>query len=425
MPQKFLIKFAFFKYGLIWRMVMPFLRLNSRLADGYDQRTLKKEMPSKADIWIQAASAGEAYLAEEIVNRFESRKPLRILLTSGTRQGVDILSRTVNALSGKNSISCRVSFFPFDSPFVMEKAVKNISPKVMVLLESEMWPGHLSTLKKYGCRTVVINGRMTEKSLKKYLLWKSFWNSIKPDMIYAISKEDAGRFGKLFGSEMVEVMPNIKFDRFGGKETDSISENPLEKIITGDTPFTVLGSVREEEEPLVEKIILDITKRKPETVIGLFPRHIHRIKHWSDALDRMSIKWALRTNTAKPAVKGSVILWDTFGELVHAYKYAGAAFVGGSLAPLGGQNFLEALNCGVIPVTGPFWDNFSWVGSEILNEGLLRVAENWQGVSDALVEIIEYPPSRDKVISEAGKYMKSRQGGAAFTCRIIEGLLEK
>ncbi len=404
---------------------MPFLRLNSRLADGYDQRTLKKDMPSKADIWIQAASAGEAYLAEEIVNGFESRKPLSILLTSGTRQGVDILSRTVNALSGKNNISCRVSSFPFDSPSIMEKTVNNINPKVMVLLESEMWPGHLFALKKYGCKTVVINGRMTDKSLGKYLLWKSFWHSIKPDMIYAISKKDAGRFGKLFGSKMVEVMPNIKFDRFGSDETDFRSGNPLEKIITRDTSFVVLGSVREEEEPLVEKIILDILKRKPETIIGLFPRHMHRTKHWSNALGRMNIKWALRTNTAKPAENGRVILWDTFGELVHAYKYAGAAFVGGSLVPLGGQNFLEALNCGVVPVTGPFWDNFSWVGSEIVNEGLLRIAEDWRGASDALVEIMNNPPSREKVISEAGKYMKSRQGGAAFACRTIKDLLEK
>ena len=425
MLQGFLIKSAFFIYDLCWKMILPVLRLNKRLAEGFDQRTLKNNAPSKADIWIQAASAGEAYLAEAIINKFKSDRPVKVLLTSGTRQGVDILQHSINAVPRENNIIGHASFFPFDQPAVMEKAVKNINPKVTILLESEMWPGHLSALKKYGCQTIIINGRMTDKSLEKYLLWKSFWNSIKPDMIYAISKEDAGRFGKLFGSETVEVMPNIKFDRFGGDGTDSLSENPLEKIITGDTPFVVLGSVREEEEHLVEKIILDILKRKPETIIGLFPRHMHKIKHWSDALGRMNIKWALRTNTAKPAVKGSVILWDTFGELVHAYKYAGAAFLGGSLAPLGGQNFLEALNCGVIPVTGPFWDNFSWVGSEIVNEGLLRVAGDRQGVSDALVEIMENPPSREKVISAAGKYMKSRQGGAAFACRVIEGLLEE
>ncbi|MDP3285267.1 MAG: hypothetical protein Q8M56_12630, partial [Desulfobacterales bacterium] len=70
-------------------------------------------------------------------------------------------------------------------------------------------------------------------------------------------------------------------------------------------------------------------------------------------------------------------------------------------------------------------DNFSWVGYEIVNEGLLRVAEDWRGASDALVEIMNNPPSREKVIFEAGKYMKSRQGGAAFACRIIKDLLEK
>ncbi|RPJ14306.1 MAG: 3-deoxy-D-manno-octulosonic acid transferase [Desulfobacteraceae bacterium] len=425
MKQDFLIKTAFFKYELIWKMVMPFLRLNSRLADGYDQRTLKKDIPSKADIWIQAASAGEAYLAEEIVNRFESEKPLSILLTSGTRQGVDILSRTVNALSGKNNISFRVSFFPFDSPSIMEKAVKNINPKVMVLLESEMWPGHLLALKKYGCKTVVINGRMTEKSLKKYLAWKSFWNSIKPDVICAISEEDAGRFGKLFGSDNIKVMPNIKFDRFGKEDAANGIADQVGKILGKDSSFIVLGSVREEEEPLVEKVILDILKRKPKTIIGLFPRHLNRTERWSDALTLMNIRWALKSGMAEPAKKGSVILWDTFGELANAYRHADAAFLGGSLAPLGGQNFLEALNCGVIPVTGPFWNNFSWVGHGILDEGLLRTAKDWQGVSDAIVEIAEKPPSREKVISDAGKYIKSRQGGTVFACHVIKNLLEE
>jgi len=398
---------------------MPVLRLNNRLAEGFDQRALKKDAPSKADIWIQAASAGEAYLAVEILKNMSFSRPVDILFTSGTRQGLDILGSTAARIDTKN-ITARTSYFFFDQPAVMEKAVKNINPEVMILLESEMWPGLLHALKKYGCKTIIINGRMTEKSLKRYLLWKSFWNSIKPDMIYAISNEDADRFGKLFGSELVKVMPNIKFDRFGDGKTDSGSENPLEKIITGDASFMVLGSVRKEEEPLVEKIILDILKRKPETIIGLFPRHMHRIKHWSDALGRMNIKWALRTNMSKPAVKGSVILWDSFGELVHAYKYAGAAFLGGSLAPLGGQNFLEALNCGVIPVTGPFLDNFSWVGREIVEEGLLRVAKDWQDASNALIEYISNPPARDKIINAADRYMKSRQGGAAFACRVIE-----
>ncbi|MDP2863825.1 MAG: hypothetical protein Q8N95_13635, partial [Desulfobacterales bacterium] len=85
----------------------------------------------------------------------------------------------------------------------------------------------------------------------------------------------------------------------------------------------------------------------------------------------------------------------------------------------------EALTCGITPVIGPSWDNFSWGGREIADEGLLRVAKDRQDASDALVEIMENPPSREKIISAAGKYMKSRQGGAAFACRVIEDLLLK
>lgn len=425
MQQNYLIKLALFKYNLIWNIVMPFLRLNGRLADGYDQRTLKNAEIRKADIWIQAASAGEAYLAGEIIERLEPGKNTNILLTSGTRQGIDILLKYVNYPDKGKGIVCRVSFFPFDSPSIMENAVKKIAPKVMVLLESEMWPGHLYALKKKRCKTIVINGRMTEKSLKKYLVWKSLWNSIKPDMFCAISKEDAGRFAKLFGSGNVKVMPNIKFDRFGKEKQAEGLQDTVAKILEKGSSFIVLGSVREDEEPFVGKIVSDILKRKPETVIGLFPRHMNRIPKWNSYLSRMNIKWALKSEMTKPAGKGSVILWDTFGELSNAYKHADAAFLGGSLVPLGGQNFLEALNCGVIPVTGPFWNNFLWVGSEIVSEGLLRVAEDWQGVSDALIQIIESQPPREKIISDASNYIKSRKGGAEFACDMIRGFLDK
>jgi 3-deoxy-D-manno-octulosonic-acid transferase len=423
--MNFLIKLALFKYDLIWKMVMPFLRINGKLAVGYDQRALKNTEIRNADIWIQAASAGEAYLAIEIIEKLKPEKSTSILLTSGTRQGFEILSQFADSLDEGENITCQVSFFPFDSPSIMKKAVKKIVPKVTVLLESEMWPGHLSALKKHGCKTIVINGRMTEKSLKKYLIWKSFWNSIKPGMIFAISGEDAGRFAKLFGSEFVKVMPNIKFDRFGKEKSANGIQNGVANILGDGSTFIVIGSVREEEEPFTEKIISDILKHKPETVIGLFPRHMNRISNWSNTLTRMNVKWALKSGMTKPAEKGTVILWDTFGELSSAYRYAHAAFLGGSLVPLGGQNFLEALNCGVIPVTGPFWDNFSWVGQSIADEGLLRTAKNWQGVSDALIEISENPPAREKVISDASKYIKSRQGGTALACHAIKSLLHE
>jgi len=406
-------------------MFIPRLSLNKRLAEGYEQRILNQKL-SEADLWFQAASVGEAYLAIELIKNLKPEFPTRILVTTNTKQGLEILERSIiNILREQRGINVSAAYFPFDKPSIMKEAANQVCPKIMVLLESEIWPGLLYTLKKYACTTIVINGRIAEKSLKRYLVWPSLWRALRPDKIFAISEDDAGRFAKLFGPKNVTVMPNIKFDRLGYTESFSQKAPPLEKIIASDTCLIILGSVGREEEAKVEKIILDIRRRQPNTVIGLFPRHLQRIKHWRHTLSRLSIPFILRSNAETLVPSGTIILWDTFGELNFAYRHSNAAFVGGSLAPLGGQNFLEALTGGVIPVIGPYWDNFYWIGNEIVNQGLVRIALNWKQVADILIENTKEPPSHEDVINKALMYLKNRQGGTAHACSIITEILNK
>jgi 3-deoxy-D-manno-octulosonic-acid transferase len=102
---------------------------------------------------------------------------VKILVTSNTSQGVDILNRGLaDHKKAKEKIKAAVGYFPFDKPALMRKAVGAIRPAVMVLLETEIWPGHLRALKNYDCRTIIVNGRITEKSLKRYLLWPLIWD---------------------------------------------------------------------------------------------------------------------------------------------------------------------------------------------------------------------------------------------------------
>jgi 3-deoxy-D-manno-octulosonic-acid transferase len=307
----------------------------------------------------------------------------------------------------------------------MKKAVSQVCPKIMVLLESEIWPGLLYALKQHGCITIIINGRITQKSLRRYLAWPSIWRTIRPDKIFAISEKDASRFAKLFGFNNVNVMPNIKFDRFGYTENLSDTSDTLELIIAPGTYLIILGSVRQEEEPAVEKIILDIRRRQPNTVIGLFPRHLQRIKCWENALDSLSIPFILRSNAKTHVRPGTVILWDIFGELNFAYRQSTAAFVGGSLSPLGGQNFLEALTSGVVPVIGHSWEDFYWVGNEIITQGLVRIASDWREVADILIENTKKPSSHEDVLNKALVYLKKRRGGTAQACSIITEILNK
>jgi 3-deoxy-D-manno-octulosonic-acid transferase len=219
-------------------------------------------------------------------------------------------------------------------------------------------------------------------------------------------------------------MPNIKFDRVASVATSADNQNTIENLVPGSLTFAVLASVRRQEEPLIKQIIDEIFRSRPETVIGLFPRHLHRIQSWQETLNQAGIRWSLRSEAKTPATAGTVILWDSFGELLPAYELCKSAFVGGSLSPLGGQNFLEALICGTRPVIGPSWENFIWVGAEIIEAGLLRVAGNWQEVVALLLKDMESSPPRDEIIKKSLEYIKERQGGTVKACRAISALME-
>jgi len=411
-------------YDLSWRMALPWLKLNQRLAEGYDQRAWKDALPVAADLWIQGASVGESFLALELLKNLQIERPIKILLTANTRQGIDILDQALPALlSGRNQIQAGVRYFPFDKPSIMAAAVAAIRPKCMVLLEAEIWPGLLRALKAQRCRSIIVNGRITDKSLNRYHLWPSIWKTLRPDRVLAISAADADRFGWLFGRDGVDVMANIKFDRMTPSGAVDDEHGAIKSILPAGAPFLVLASVRQEEESEVKEIVREIARKQPQAVMGLFPRHIQRLRYWQDALTGLGRRWVLRSAVSDPVSAGTIMLWDTFGELMPAYRLAHAAFIGGSLAPLGGQNFLEAIISGVIPVSGPSWQNFAWVGQEIIDVGLLRIADDWRQAAALILRDIEAPRSRAEVIETAHRFFETRRGGTDQACRAIEAML--
>ena len=417
-------KTAFGLYDLSWRIALPWLKLNHRLAEGYDQRALKDKLPGVADLWIQAASVGESFLALEILKNLQVEDPIKILLTSNTRHGIDILDQALPGRIGdRNQIQTAVRYFPFDKPSIMSAAVAGIRPKLMVLLETEIWPGLLQALKAQRCKSIIVNGRITAKSLNRYHLWPSIWQTLQPDKVMAISAADADRFERLFGPAGVEVMGNIKFDRMAPSSSVDDDHIKIASILPADSPFAVFASVRQEEESDVKKLVHEIARNQPQAVMGVFPRHIQRLKYWQGELTQLGRRWVLRSAVSNPVSAGTVILWDTFGELMPAYRLAQAAFIGGSLAPLGGQNFLEAIISGVIPVIGPSWENFAWVGTEIIDAGLLNVADDWRQAAVLILQDMEAPRPRAAVIETAHQFFETRRGGTNRACRQIEAML--
>lgn len=417
------IRAALRLYQLAWVLAIPLLRRNTRLQQGLSQRLLH-EMPPPADLWIQAASVGEAQLAREILLHLQPLIPLRILLTTYTSQGREILEKLKEEVGQKTpTVTIETAFFPFDHPGLMERAVTAIAPRLLLLLESELWPGLLHRCRQRGVAVLVANGRMSAKSLRHYLLWPGLWQALRPRQILAMSSEDATRFATLFGSEGVETVPNIKFDRIG--ELPPATDNPLANLFPPEdsTALIVLGSIRQEEEEDVLRMIDTLQMAAPQAIIALFPRHMHRIEPWGTRLANRP--WRLRSELTGPVEAGSIVLWDTMGEMLPAFRLARAAFIGGSLAPVGGQNFLEPLQCGLRPVIGPHWSNFYWIGREIFTQGLVCQAKDWQEAARLLVEHTAQQPQREQTREEVMDYVASRRGGTRLTCAAINNLLHE
>ncbi len=453
-------------YNILWKIALPFLRQNSRLKTGFTKRTSFCHL-KKADIWIQAASAGEAYLAVQLARKFSPLKPARILFTTTTSQGMDILINGITESAVHPNLLFQITWFPFDAPKLMQEAVSRIRPALMVLIETEIWPAHLHELKKRGIGIIIINGRLSKKSAQRYILTRPFWKKLGPDKILAISELDAARFKKIFHNTCIETMHNMKFDSVPVVSAENpmaeklMLKNPMEvigessfqhqpqtenrpsenhqpekcpircdhglgKIIKPEIPLAILASIRMEEEEDALFILMEILKAVPDQIVAVFPRHMHRIKSWEKMLRKNNIKYSLRSRINGFAEKRSVILWDTFGELKKAYAGAASVFVGGSLKPLGGQNFIEPLGFGAATVTGPHVDNFNWVGEDIFENKLVTKADTREEAASFMVDYLKIPPKyidKKKLIKKAGKYIRQRQGGTKAAIKGIEKLM--
>ena len=433
-------KVIFNLYNFAWKIALPFLKKSSTFKKSYHFRT-SSDAFNKTDIWMHGASGGEAYVAIEIIKRLNPSKPLKILYTATTAQGLQTMESFCTGPDLPSHIEYIITWFPFDGPKLIEKIIIKTMPALMVILETELWPGHLYMLKKHKIKTIILNARLSSKSYKGYLKTRFILRHINPDHILATSKKDATRYKNIFAKNtIVETMPNIKFDSIpvifdnsvGIKNVDNTDNTgAINTLFPSDIPLSILASIRKEEEIHLPKILKYLITNFPDQIIAIFPKHIQRVKQLSEMLDRFIdeldsesiFKWQLRSDTRSEVDKNTIVLWDTFGELKHAYALAVTAFVGGSLEPLGGQNFLEPVICGTATVIGPYFNSFKWVNNDIFESNLVYRAENANQVGEFMIEKLKSPPEKKELRNRGVEYIQKNQGGTAQAIKLINSSL--
>ena len=473
------ILFLFLKlYSFIWKLALPFLKRNHRLRQGLFQRLFDSHL-HPGDIWIQSASAGESYLTTTLIHQWLTPvdtpskistlknicpAPNRLLLTTTTIQGLKILLEGIptptprlqfqtsqpieKPIMGKKP-SVQVAMFPFDMPDLMDRFMTRVKPKLIVLMETELWPGLLATAQKREIPVIIINGRLSQKSFNRYMMTKALWRCIPPHHILSTSDRDATRFKILFPSTPIQVMPNIKFDTLTIQKPENLNWTGQNKLTTipalqqkiqqsqsppsshllsnangysSTCPISIFASVRQEEEDDLLSIIPTLLARFPDQIIFIFPRHMHRVDTWKQRLSTTANNhWQLRSVLGTPAAAspGTIILWDTFGELKAAYNMASVAFVGGSLKPLGGHNFIEPVMAGVPTVTGSHLEDFKWVGEDLFHLDMVKKVADKEGVLDFMLYHLIHPMDRKTAISAARAFIRKKQGGTELASQTI------
>ncbi|MBC7802878.1 MAG: 3-deoxy-D-manno-octulosonic acid transferase [Candidatus Parcubacteria bacterium] len=368
-----------------------------------------REQPSRHPlIWVHAVSVGEARASAALVRGLALANPGHdVLLTCMTAAGRE----TLRELHGE---SVRIAWLPYDYPGAACRFLEHFRPRLGVLVETEIWPNLLAACRGYGLPVLLANARMSEKSARSYLRWEALARPAFAALaaVGAQSELDAQRLRAL-GARRVEVSGNLKFD----------SEPDEAKRAEGRTwrarvarPVLLLASTREGEEAMLLAALPDWDG---ELLVVIVPRHPRRFEEVA------ALSQSRRSRDRAPGAGERVHLGDTMGEMDFYYAAADVAVIGGSFAPRGGQNLIEACAAGIPVVLGPSMFNFTEATRLALEAGAAVQAGDAAGAIREALRLLANAGDREKMGAAGKRLCEAHRGATQRQLRLCDELLEE
>lgn len=362
-------------------------------------------------IWVHAVSVGELQLVRPIVERLKIQYPEHdVVISTGTDSGFDL---------AKNMYKGHLVFFaPLDFTWAVSRVCEKLNPRLIVLAELELWPNLLREAARRNCPVAIVNGRLSEASLRGY---KKIAFVIRPairsiNWIGAQNETYAERF-KSLGIEpsRVSITGNIKFDNAEPDRTcEEVTSRRALLGLRNSDQIWVVGSTQHPEEELMLKAFLELHQEFPNLRLLLVPRHRERFEEVAKRIATLNIPWDRRsrldgTTVVNPAWR--IFLGDSIGELRWWWGVADIGFVGGSFGDRGGQNMIEPCAYGVATSFGPNTKNFRDVVNLLLEE---RACKQFQDSGEILpwVRDMLSHPDRRKELGLAAAAVAARHRGA-------------
>lgn len=376
--------------------------------------------PSQAcEIWLHAVSVGEVIAAIPLIKQLQQKFPdKQIVVTTMTPTG----SERVRAAFADSVFHV---YLPYDYPSAIKRFIKQIQPKTLIIMETELWPNLIHCCAQKSIPVIIANGRLSERSSRGYAKIKSLMKGTLAniDLILAQGEADANRFVTLGADQnRVQTCGSIKFDISIPQEIKS-KGNELRQALGKDRAVWVAGSTHEGEEEQILQAFHIIKEKCPQSVLILVPRHPQRFDAVAELCRKDNFKTVLRTenNYDKPL---DILVGNTMGELLVYYAASDVAFVAGSLIEHGGHNVLEPAALALPLLSGPHVFNFTAINDLLLAENAIIHVADAKQLAATMIELFEHPQQGQEMGANALQVFEKNQGALArqfeMICRVIE-----
>jgi 3-deoxy-D-manno-octulosonic-acid transferase len=374
-------------------------------------------------IWFHAVSMGEVNAAVPIIEAIREMTPrCAVILSTATEHGQELAKNRL-----PDDVTC--IYAPVDFFLSAAFALRRIKPDLLVCLETELWPNWLMIAHQMGIKTAIVNGRISERSGKRYMKIRPLMREVLKSMnIFSmIQQSDAQRIQDIGAPpEKIQVNGNAKYDLLI-RQSDSRIQPVIRRMfgINGNEPVFLAGSTRHSEEEIILDAYRNVIRSAPDTLLIIAPRHVERSRHIEKFITERGLTCQLRTRLENNGANRTapVIIIDTMGELQAAYSIATVVFCGGSLAPLGGQNILEPAVWAKPVLYGPYMEDFLDARNLLESTGGGIAVKDGHDLAEKVLFFITRPDQAEKTGNAARKAVEMNQGAARKHAEAIYHLL--
>jgi 3-deoxy-D-manno-octulosonic-acid transferase len=379
---------------------------------------------------VHGASVGEVITAKSIIERIDEEFPeWETFISATTNTGFSVAEKTF--------LNKNIFYFPLDLSWVTKKVILKKKPRFILLIELEIWPNFLISAFKKNIPVIIVNGRISNKSVKAYRtisrISKDFRNSLTSELnvFCARTEFDAQRFRDLgIPGKQIFVTGTMKYDNIPTHIDKNISKELVKLFhIDDDDLILVGGSTHAGEEEILIRVFERLNKAYPNLKLILAPRHVERTREVYRLIEKAEFVPVLKTEAERSDykwqnTKREIILIDTVGDLEKIYSISNFVFVGKSLVPSGGQNMMEPAGMGNPVIFGPHTFNFKEEVDLLLKNSAAKVVKTEEELFETVEFFIKNPDAAKEMGLKAQKVVNGKRGATERNIEILRDIIK-